>query len=240
MDKDLFELKKGIIVACDVHSLEQLSKLVQETNDVEGVVGYKIGSILSLRFGLPAISLVARKQTRKPIIYDHQKAGTDIPQTGEPFAEACREGGIQGVIIFPQAGPETEVEYIKALFQKGLTPLVGGEMTHPKYLTQEGGFLRDNSPNEIYETAAKCGVEYFIVPGNRPESISGYRALLTPLVSNPKFCMPGIGRQGGDIKVAFKAAQGMPSYAIIGSAIYKQGDIRSNAKKFSDIALSLK
>jgi orotidine-5'-phosphate decarboxylase len=51
------------------------------------------------------------------------------------------------------------------------------------------------------------------------------------------FCMPGIGRQGGDIKSVFEATEGIPAYGIIGSAIYKAPNIRAAAKRFCDEAL---
>ena len=35
-----------------------------------------------------------RKLTKLPIIYDHQKAGTDIPDTGDGFMKACKDSGV--------------------------------------------------------------------------------------------------------------------------------------------------
>jgi orotidine-5'-phosphate decarboxylase len=238
MKIELFHLKYGIIPACDV-SLPELETLVKETADIEGIVGYKIGFSLGLNYGLPTVVDSIKKHTDLPVIYDHQKAGTDIPQMGELFARTCKESGVTGVIIFPQAGPATEEAFIRALFSEGLIPLVGGEMTHPKYLEKDGGFIKDGSVEEMYLTGAKNGVTHFIGPGNKPEQIKYYVNLLKNEIPQPIFCMPGIGRQGGDITSAFEATGGLPAYGIVGRAIYDAPDIRKAAKKYCAEALEL-
>ena len=236
---ELFSSKHGVIVACDVKTKDELNKLVKSTADVDGIVGYKVGFILGLKYGLRTVVKTVKKHTDLPVIYDHQKAGTDIPEMGLEFATICKDSGIEGVIIFPQSGPETETAFIKALKDTGLTPLVGGEMTHPRYLEKDGGFIRNNAPEEMYVNGAKSGAEFFIVPGNKPDQISNYARLLRGIIPQPKFCMPGIGRQGGDIESAFKATGGLPAYAIIGSAIYKSPDVRKSAEDFGRMALGI-
>lgn len=108
LEQKIIERDKSVIPACDVETLEQFRELVKQTDDVDGIGGYKIGFGLGLRYSLPRIVEVARKYTNKPIIYDHQKAGTDIPDTGKDFAKLNKNSGIDAVIFFPQAGPETE------------------------------------------------------------------------------------------------------------------------------------
>ncbi len=240
MNKSLFQLDHGIIVACDFDSIEELLKVVSETSDITGITGFKLGCTLALRYGLPELTKIIADYTDSPIIYDHQKAGTDIPQMGQEFAQACKDGGVHGVILFPQAGPTTEVEFINNIFDNGIIPLVGGEMTHPNYLEHEGGFITDSAPYKMYKIAAEYQVEYFILPGTKPAVISEYSTFLSKMVNQPKFCFPGIGRQGGDIEAAVKAVGSNPAYAIIGSAIHsnRNGDIRDNAKRFCDIILN--
>lgn len=235
----LFDSDRGVIVACDVDTLRDLEKLTELTSDVEGIVGYKVGFSLVLKYNLPSVVKKIRNYTELPVIYDHQKAGTDIPQMGPAFAKICKEGGANGVILFPQSGPETEKAFISALLAEGLVPLIGGEMTHPKYLQKEGGFIMDKGPEEMYLHGAENGAEYFIVPGNKPERIKHYSKLLAEKISRPKFCMPGIGRQGGDIRSAFEACGALPAYAIIGSGIYKAYDMKNAAKNYCKEALSV-
>ena len=234
----LFDLEYGVMVACDVDTIEKFRSIIKETSSVEGIVGYKIGFSLGLTYGLARLTKIAKEYSDLPVIYDHQKAGTDIPQMGKVFAEVCHKGGVTGVIVFPQAGPETEKAFIAALFEKGLVPLVGGEMTHPGYLASEKGYIREDAPQDMYRLAATTGVTYFIIPGNKPHIITKYHDLISGLTTEAKYCMPGIGRQGGDITSTFKAVPGSSAYAIIGSAIYAQPDIHKAAKEYCKEALN--
>lgn len=118
-----------------------------------------------------------------------------------------------------------------------MTPIVGGEMTHPKYLMKDGGYVYDKAPIQMYQNGAKAGADHFVIPGNKPNIIENYVNLLSEIVEFPKICMPGIGRQGGDIQIAFKAMGKNPAYAIIGSGIYNQKNIGDAAKKFCDMTL---
>jgi len=231
----MFEHEHGIIVACDVEDMDALKKLYDATNDIEGIVGYKIGANLALQYGLR--NIMKEVNFSLPVIYDHQKAGTDIPRMGEKFAKACKKAGMKGVIIFPQAGPESEKAFIDAIFANEMVPMVGGEMTHAAYLAEEGGFLMDDAPSRIYEIAAEKNVEYFILPGNREEAMKKYHLMLTSMINEPKYCMPGIGTQGGSITKAFSILRGCPAYAIIGSAIYNSDDMRKAARKFAEEAM---
>ena len=231
----MFDIDHGVIVACDVKTLEELKNLVAATAPVKGIVGYKLGFILGLNYGLANAVETIKEITDLPVIYDHQKASTDIPDMGKEFAAVMKNSGVDSAIIFPQSGPITQESFIKSLINEKIIPMVGGEMTHPSYLTKDGGYLRDDAPEEMYKNGAKAGAEFFIVPGNKPEPIRKYAELLSKL-TDPKFCFPGIGRQGGDIEAAFKAC-GTSAYAIIGSSIYKAPDPRKAAEEFCEVAL---
>ncbi len=228
----LFEREHGIIVACDVLSIQKFEELVKKTYHIEGIVGYKVGAILGLTYGLRKLTSIIKENCPYPAIYDHQKAATDIPQMAEKFAKTCSNAGIKGFIIFPQAGPKTEEAFIDAILKKNMVPLVGGEMTHSAYSEKEGGFIRDSAPEEMYRIGAKKGTEYFILPGNREDAIKKYHALLSTMVKKPKYCMPGIGSQGGEISRAFSLLREFSAYAIIGSSIYKSKDIEKATKVF--------
>src|SRR3989338_8617718 len=110
----IIKLKKSIIPSCDVDSLDRLKRLVKETCSVNGVGAYKIGFEIVIPFGINNVISAIREITDLPIIYDHQKAGTDIPDTGDKFMKACKEADVDAVIIFPQAGPITEEAWIGA------------------------------------------------------------------------------------------------------------------------------
>ncbi len=231
----MFVLDHGVIVACDVKTLDDIRNLVEATSGIKGIVGYKIGFILGLSYGLKNVVSLIRQNSELPIIYDHQKASTDIPEMGSEFASVMKSAGVDSAIIFPQSGPATQESFIKALLAEGIVPMVGGEMTHKAYLAKDGGYIRDNAPEEMYTNGAKAGAEFFIVPGNKTDAIKKYSELLSKL-TKPRFCFPGIGRQGGDIEAAFEAC-GTSAYAIIGSSIYKAEDPKKAAEGFCKSAL---
>lgn len=248
---DLFPKKHGIVVACDVKDLLELEELVIATSDVAGIVGYKVGSILGLRYGLSKVVEKISSQTNLPIIYDHQKLGSDIPEiSGGEILEVLKEASIKGVIIFPEAGPETlrstilgsedskSKDSVKGCLRLGLVPMVGGEMTHKAYLVSDGGYISDDAPLRIYTVAARFGVEYFIVPGTRISRMQQYCQELEKIVK-PKFLFPGIGKdyQGGDIRAAFEAVKPHNSYAIVGREIYMAKDMKFAAKRLGEISL---
>ncbi|MFH0711236.1 MAG: orotidine 5'-phosphate decarboxylase / HUMPS family protein [Candidatus Aenigmatarchaeota archaeon] len=219
---------KSVVPACDVSTLEEFEQIISQTADVEGIGGYKIGLELGLGYGLKAVVDRARKFTNKPIIYDHQKAGTDIPDTGKNFARVCKKAGVDAVIIFPQAGPETERAWIYHALDNGLNVIVGGWMTHPAYASSEGGFISDEKILDMYDIAARAGINNFVVPGNKKDVIKKIKIVVEAEGIRPTFFAPGFVAQGGKIEEATKVA-GDLWHAITGRAIYEAQDKRQAA-----------
>lgn len=220
---------KSIIPACDIDAT-QYEALIKATADLPGIGAYKLGFTIALSIGLPRAVEIARKYTNKPLIYDHQKAGSDIPDTGAAFARVCREAGIDAVIFFPQAGPETERAWIDFARNEDLGVIVGGLMTHKKYVRSEGGYIADEAIIQMYEVAAGLGVNDYVVPGNNPEAIRKIRAMLEREHSHPVFYSPGFIAQGGEMKAAIEAA-GQHYHAIVGRGIYGSKDMRAAAQE---------
>ncbi len=224
----IIKLNKSIIPSCDVSDLTKLKNLIKETCSVKGIGAYKIGLELCIPYGICHVIDVIRKQTDLPIIYDHQKAATDIPELGEKFAKAVK--GVDAVILFPFTGPETEKAWIKACKKEKLWVIIGGEMTHKGFLESEGGFISEKESLKIYEIAAKEKVNDFVVPGNKPEKIRLYKAFLEARGIKPVFYSPGLIAQGGNITESAKAA-GNRWHAIVGRALYNAKDINKTAKE---------
>ncbi len=224
----IIKLSKSIIPSCDVSDLDTFKKLVKETCSVEGIGAYKIGLQLCLQFGVPKVVEAIREFTNLPIIYDHQKAATDIPELGEKFAKAVK--GVNAVILFPLSGPETEKAWINACKKEKLGVIVGGEMTHKAFSESEGGFISEKESLKIYEIAAEEGINDYVVPGNKPEKIKLYKAFLEARGIKPVFYSPGLIAQGGDITESAKAA-GERWHAIVGRGLYKADDINKIAKE---------
>lgn len=212
--------QKGIIIAADVPHLEGLNALVEACYGIPEVVAIKVGFALALRHGLPAVVAAVEGISGLPVIYDHQKAGTDIPQMGGPFAALCRDAGVKGVILFPQAGPKTLEGFVTAASRSGLTPIVGLVMTHESYLKSEGGYIADEAPASMARLAIGLGVKEFVLPGTKPEIVRRFSSGVLAGAGSAGIMMPGIGSQGGSLGVAFKAASPLRRYAIVGSAIY--------------------
>ena len=232
--RSLISLPRTIIPACDVE-LDKFEQLIEVTSDVEKIGAYKIGFSLALKYGLPKIVEIVRKYTMKPIIYDHQKAATDIPDTGSIFAKVVGDSGVDAIILFPQAGPVTLRAWFQAADKVGLHVIVGGRMTHDAYLVSEGGYITDEGAERIYDDAARLGVTDFVVPGNQPEFIRKIRGILGSTIREPIFYAPGFIAQKGQISEAAKAA-GPRWHAIVGRAIYDNPDMRKAAV---DLAASI-
>lgn len=216
----------SVIPACDI-PLDRFEVLVRETADLPMVSAYKVGFVLALSAGLPRVVEVARRYTDKPLIYDHQKAATDIPATGGVFMQTLQRAGIDAVILFPQAGPHTERAWIDAGRAHDLHVIVGGWMTHPGYRQSDGGFLSNEGILKMYRVAAQQQITDYVVPGNQPDAIAQIRALLVEEGIAPTFYSPGLLTQGGSLEDAASAAQGA-WHAIIGRRITQSSEPRQS------------
>lgn len=220
---------KSIVPSGDMRDIDHLRRLVRETHDIDGIGGYKVGAILGLRYGLPAVVSAIREFTEKPTIYDHQKAFTDIPDLGHEFMGLLKYSGIDAVIGFPQSGPETQIAWTKAAQAAGLKVIIGGEMTHPRYKRSEGGYIWDGSLDDMYLLAAKMGVSDFVMPGNKTDRIAHYYELLKPKVQGQmSLYSPGFIAQNGSISDAARVA-GDSFHPIVGRGIFKAQDMRAAA-----------
>lgn len=228
----MFSANKGIILAADVGSLEELRKLALLASGFPEVVGLKLGFSLALRFGLPTVVRVAKESAGISLIYDHQKAATDIPAMGEPFAALCKEAGLYAVIFFPHSGPRTLEAFIAGAIKHELVPIVGAVMTHPAFLQSEGGYMADDSGARIFRTAIEAGVSAFVLPGTKLELIRELAEGPLAPVCPATVMMPGIGTQGGSLAAAFNAVFKHKPYAIVGSAIFKAPDPRAALEGF--------
>ncbi len=251
---------KGIVVACDVNTHEELQALVKNTIST-GVSGYKLG-YLSLKRGIEKEVNVILEQAYLAkrdveIIYDHQKAGSDVPDTADKFAKQMRTAGVNTVILFAHSGPAVVYSFIKELQKAEVDVMFGAEMTHKFFYSDEGGWIDRERLDYAYGIAAGMGVTKFVVPGTKPNSVLRIRNLLEqpskeyleslnalmkevskgewlykPSVSPVTLYAPGFVAQGGKISDAGKVA-GKRWRAIVGRAIYEQTGIdgQSNAAR---------
>lgn len=236
----IVKLERSIIPALDVPELRQLRDVVRETHKIEGIGGYKVGSALTILYGLPKLVENIRDITDLPIIYDHQKWMTDIPEIGKEVVLAVKKSGADAIIGFPQSGPITQEAYINAAQGAGLGIIVGGEMTHKGYKRSEGGYIEDEKLKDMYLLSARLGVIDFVVPGNKAGKVENYRKSIENFVTGFAICevdqlsywAPGLVAQGGKITEAGLAA-GRSFHAIVGRGIYEAPDIAKAATELT-------
>lgn len=229
MLKNIIPVDRSVIVAADVPTLDDLSMLVEAIEGVPGIGGIKLGFMLAFQDLRVAVDIVRERMGPVfPVIYDHQKAGTDIPETGSGFAKVVKKSGVDAAILFPFAGPETQEAWTKACIDEDLPFITGGIMTHKRFLVSEGGYIADKSVEEIYRNACELSGNHFVVPGTKLSWVMLIRSWLVDELGEDNFVLysPGLITQGGNISECGHAA-GKKWHAIVGSAIYKNPTVET-------------
>jgi orotidine-5'-phosphate decarboxylase len=227
----------GILIALDMESLDQMRRVVGQTTAIAGIVGYKVGLTATLRLGLGGAVAHLNSSTDLPLIYDHQKAGPDVPDMAPKFAATCKQAGVDGLILFPIAGPRAVVEFAGSAYAHRLLPIVGGDLPFADYNFSGGGYVIDDALDRIFRKAVEIGVDHFVIPGNTATKVERHARWLTENVERPVLFIPGIGALGGSIATAFAAAPGCDLYAVVGRAIYDAADPAEAARKLAGEAL---
>lgn len=223
----------GIVPALDLQTVDDLRRVVRETSQVDGIVEYKLGLQAVLHIGLFKAVDVVRELTDLPIVYDHQKAGADMPDSAAGFAEICSHADIAGLILFPVAGPTAVREFVGHSLAVGLQPVVGGHIPVPDYDISGGGYMADDALERIIALAAETGATRFVLPANDPGRIERTTKWLLDSVTDPALYLTGIGPLGGSITESFTAASGMPiRRAVIGRRICNADDPAAAAATF--------
>jgi orotidine-5'-phosphate decarboxylase len=234
-----FRASHGIIPALDSETLDEIKAVIAATTRIPGVVGYKVGLTAVLRLGLAKAVQELRGFTDLPLIYDHQKAGPDVPDMAAKFSAICREAGVDGLILFPVAGPRAVREFAGGAIRNGLLPIVGGDLPLPDYNVSGGGYVADDALSRIISEAVKLGVDHFVIPANNAPRVRQLAANIVDLIDHPPgLVLPGIGALGGSIRDVFAAAGQCRCYAVVGRAIYQAPDPAAAAKALAEEALA--
>lgn len=225
-----------ILISLDTVSRSELSRVVEQTKDLNGVCGYKIGALCSLALGLGEVIRTIRAVTPKQIVYDHQKAGNDIPEIARKLVQLTAECGVNAFILFPFAGPATLLAAVQEGLDRGLTMIVGAHMTHPSFTYDDGGFVRSSEITRIFQTAASLGVRDFVLPGNQPDVAAKYADELSRRIEMPTFWAPGFGRQGGVIGEFSRRLAGKGYLVpIVGRSVYEAADPASEVERLCTV-----
>lgn len=221
----MFSGAMGIVPALDIESHERFELVVKATSGIEGVVGYKLGLTSVLRFGLKDSMRRLRELTDLPVLYDHQKAGPDMPDMARKFTAMCAEAEVDGLILFPVAGPTAVDGFVGEALKAGITPVVGGEIPVSDYGVSGGGYLLDDALDRILARAAEGGADHFVLPANDDAKIARWSSWIGANVVNPVVFLTGFGSLGGTIESAFNASEGCSRrFAIVGRLITEAAD----------------
>lgn len=205
MDVDLGDMRR---ILADINSLKK------------EVGGLKIGSLLVWKYGLGKVVSEIKTMCDFPVIFDAQKAGTDIPSIIEEQVKLASDIGVDAFIASALgAGSKTLESFVKASLKRNLVPIVVLEMTHP----MANAFLREDAGKKVLTQCLEMGVENFVAPGNSPERIRMYRNLASEMHKTMKVFSPGIGPQGGGPDTAVEAGA---DFVIVGRSIYQAKDPR--------------
>jgi orotidine-5'-phosphate decarboxylase len=234
---------KSLIFAADVNNLTELGHFATHLRGIDGLSAIKIGFRLAFRGLADAVKIIKMVcGDDMVVIYDHQKAGNDIPEMGKGFAKDLKSFGVDVAILFPFTGPRTQAVWTENCLNAGLQVMTGGIMTHPEFLVTEGGCIADEAPERIYRlAAAKLGVRHFVVPGNKPDWVRRIRGWLVEILGEGNFTLsaPGFITQGGSLSEC-GAVAGNLWHAIVGSGIYKAENPREAAQKLASQILAMK
>lgn len=232
-----FGAKHGIIVALDAETVDACKRTIDLTTNVQGVVGYKLGMTMALRLGLAEAVGQLREHTDLPLLYDHQKAGPDVFDMAAKFAALCAESKVDGLILFPTAGPRAVEGFVGETIKHGMLPLVGGDLPFPDYNVSGGGYVADDALERIIDKAVESGASHFVVPGNTPDKLRHHSERLKSMLRAPVFVVPGIGPLGGKIGELVAAANGCSVYGVVGRAVYGAQDQTAAAQALVDEAM---
>lgn len=206
----------GVIHALDTPDANSAEHIVRTTQGLRGVAGYKIGLASVLELGLAEAVARIRALTEHTVIYDHQKAGLDVPSNAAGFAHSLKKAAVSHAIVFPVAGPRTAKAYIESLLDAGITPIVGGELATADYLASQGGWISDDILIQIVDQAIESGATQFVAPLG-PQVRRVINAAKTAGI-HPTLYVPGI-QKPHDVGQLAGASHDATVYAIVGRAI---------------------
>ncbi len=180
--------------------------------------GFKVGSLLAWRHGLPKIVNSIKAIGDTPVIFDAQKAGTDIPTIVEDQVKLAADAGIDAFIAAPLgSGPKSLEAFVRTSLDCEIVPIIVLEMTHP----MASAYLAADAGASILLQSLEMGVGCFVAPANNPGRITYYRDLARHNGKRIRIFSPGVGPQGGGPDTAVKAGA---DFVIIGRSIYEAPD----------------
>jgi orotidine-5'-phosphate decarboxylase len=224
----------GIIPALDVPDTAAVRRIVRATSAVPGVVGYKLGLATVLQLGLRAAVELIAELTDLPVLYDHQKAGLDVPSNAAVLARTLAGANIAAAVVFPVAGPTVAAEFVGALRAHGVVPVVGGLLPVADYTASGGGWVSDDVLADITRIALRAGETHLVVPATpQLQAITG---LAADAGMRPRLFVPGITSTGAELgQLAAVAGRVAGIYPIVGRAVINADDPAAVAARLAEL-----
>ncbi len=194
---ELFSLKNGILISIKSTRLSTLERIINACRDLPYVAGFKVNSEITLINGLNDVISTAKKQTEKPLIFDHQKFGSDTPETySGSLLDTIKASGVDGLVVFPLSGRIVLETIIDKCLKIDLLPIVSGDLSYTGYFNDEGGYIYSDTQQRIYLEAASIGVSHFMMSCNRLDRIKIYCHELGSIVGQLKIFFTSIDIAG--------------------------------------------
>lgn len=203
-------MNNKIIIAMD-NSIEDGMKMIAKTCNLNGVYGYKIGSLWILDNGIDILNsvrnLLESKKSNCVIILDMQKWGTDIPSIVRKQVDKVAPF-VEELIVCPMGGGHDSLEaFIEACNRQNIKPISVVKMTQPN----ADSYLNEASAQGIYLDSISAGCNSFVIPATKDPSDLDF-------INNAELYATGFKTQGGKTKPMVKF--GVTRF-IVGRAVYE-------------------
>lgn len=185
-----FSFNHGVIPACDVNTLDELGKLIDDVDGVKGIVAYKGGKRLQSRFSLPLLVKTVEAHTSKPMLFDAQKEGNDVEFTERDFISDYAVDGIKTLILFPFAGPRVQATCVKVCRDRNILPIGGFRLTqkgwdeteevelgdiYPKLRGMKfRGYIAADAEQRALELYTLMNVQHYVGPGKQTRTTKSH------------------------------------------------------------------
>jgi hypothetical protein len=233
---EIFNLKNGILVDINNPEKSTVADIVYITKELNYVAGYRLGTRLLIKYGLRDISSLIKKQTSKPLLYDHQKFGNEIPEicSGD-ILDDIKDSGIDGIVILPLTGKKVLESIVKKCNKINLLPVVCGDLSYWGYFSSEGGYVENDTQQKIYIDAAKLGVSHLIMSCNRIDRIKIYCNELNAIIGQLKIFFTAISStECKELPDACSHIRQNKAYAIFDMEFKSPQDYRQSLSTFWD------
>ncbi|MCL4378733.1 MAG: hypothetical protein M1409_10240 [Actinobacteria bacterium] len=233
---EIFNLKNGVLIDINDPEKSNIEDIVAITKEFNYIAGYRLGTRPIIKNGLRDIVNLIKKQTSKPLIYDHQKFGNEIPEICSGcILDDIKDSGIDGIVILPLAGKKVFESIINKCNKINLLPVVCGDLSYPGYFSSEGGYIDNNTQQKIYIDAANLGVSHLIMSCNRIERIKIYCHQLNAIIDQLKIFFTAIGStECKELSDACSQIKQNKEYAIFNTEFKSPEEYIQNLSAFWD------